>query len=193
MAKSYDARKQSKYQSELPRFLTNEIESQRLHSTNTHDIPLTIISGGQTGVDRGALDWAISIGLNHGGACPLGRRSEDGKIPSRYQLTATDSRNYLVRTACNIKSADATLLLHRGEISGGTKSTIQVAKKYKKPLLIVHIDEPTAASQIAHWLDSHSFTILNIAGPRESKSPGIQTATCKLLHQIPWGRYLRLK
>jgi hypothetical protein len=78
--------------------------------------PSKIISGGQTGVDRAALDAAIELGIPHGGHCPRGRRAEDGRIPDRYQLTETDSAQYRVRTERNVLDADATLILCRGRM-----------------------------------------------------------------------------
>ena len=97
------------------------------------DRPAKIISGGQTGVDRGALDAAIALGVPHGGWCPHGRLAEDGIIPARYQLRQTDSPEYHVRTEKNVQDSDATLILYRGEMKGGTKLTWQLAERHAKP------------------------------------------------------------
>ncbi|MBI3463526.1 MAG: putative molybdenum carrier protein [Planctomycetes bacterium] len=133
-----------------------------------------IISGGQTGVDRGALDAAIALGIPHGGHCPRGRRAEDGRIPPRYCLTECESARYAARTELNVLSADATMILCRGPLSGGTKLTEKLARRHAKPCLIVDLDEPPASDTIHAWLAANRVSILNIAGPRESQSPGIQ-------------------
>ena len=94
---------------------------------------MKIISGGQTGVDRGALDAAISLGIPHGGWCPRGRLAEDGRIPDRYQLRETDSPDYPSRTEQNVLDSDATLILYRGRIAGGTEFTLRLAQQHGRP------------------------------------------------------------
>ncbi|MEN6493470.1 MAG: putative molybdenum carrier protein [Thermoguttaceae bacterium] len=133
-----------------------------------------IVSGGQTGVDRGALDAAIGRGIPHGGWCPRGRRAENGPIPPRYQLRETDSSAYRVRTEQNVLDSDGTLILHGGRLAGGTALTRRLALQHKKPCLVVDLlHEPDAAS-VRQWLVSHQIETLNVAGPRESQCPGIQ-------------------
>lgn len=132
-----------------------------------------IVSGGQTGVDRGALDAAIWLGIPHGGWCPQGRRSEDGPIPESYQLQETPERDYSVRTERNVVDSEATLVLYENELSGGTAFTVRMAKKHRKPLLVVDLNEAVDLREVVDWLISESIEILNVAGPRESSKSGI--------------------
>lgn len=147
---------------------------------------LRIISGGQTGVDRGALDAAIETGVPHGGFCPSGRLAEDGEIPSRYHLKETESRSYSVRTEANVKLADGTLILCHGAPSGGTKLTLQLAMQHQRPFLVVDLSSSSdyPASLIATWVESHDIATLNVAGPRESGSPGISARTKMLIGEL---------
>jgi hypothetical protein len=132
-----------------------------------------IISGGQTGVDRAALAVAVYLEVPHGGWCPRGRRAEDGAIPSIYQLEETASPNYAVRTQQNIESSDGTLVLVGSEISGGTALTISLAKRYRRPLLVVSLDQEHDYEMVRQWLVQHQVQVLNVAGPRESSVPNI--------------------
>jgi hypothetical protein len=136
-------------------------------------LPSKIISGGQTGVDRGALDAAIELGLAHGGWCPLGRRAEDGKIPPRYQLSQTDSATYRARTERNVIDSDATLILAHKALRGGTKLTARLAALHGKPCMVVDLDAAHDIEGIRRWLAEHRVATLNVAGPRESQQPGI--------------------
>ena len=137
---------------------------------------MKIISGGQTGVDRGALDAAIALGIEHGGWCPLGRLAEDAPIPARYQLRETDSPRYAERTERNVLEADATLILFRGKLSGGTRLTRQLAVRHKRPCLVIDLEQAVEADEVHRWLRQHDVSVLNVAGPRESQSPGIGRA-----------------
>ncbi|MCX8018628.1 MAG: putative molybdenum carrier protein, partial [Rhodocyclaceae bacterium] len=96
-----------------------------------------IISGGQTGVDRAALDWAIARGIPHGGWCPKGRLAEDGPIAPRYNLTETESADLGERTWCNVRDSDGTLILNRGDLSGGSLKTLYLAERLGRPCLVV--------------------------------------------------------
>ena len=145
---------------------------------------LRIISGGQTGVDRAALDIAIELGLEHGGWCPQGRRAEDGSIPPRYRLRETAEKDYSIRTRLNAMEADGTLILYRGELEGGSELTVQFAGAMHKPVLIVDLDHPVAAGTVKDWLHRHHIGTLNIAGPRESKHPGIYNQAVDLLRGL---------
>ncbi len=143
-----------------------------------------IISGGQTGVDRAALDVALAMGISCGGWCPRGRRAEDGCIPSRYPLVEMTSANYAARTKRNVREADATLILFRGEPSGGTLLTQRTVARLGKPYLSVDLHAPTALAAIVAWLRESTIRILNVAGPRESQSPGIALQATQLLHDV---------
>lgn len=101
--------------------------------------PFRIISGGQTGVDRAALEWALANGVPHGGWCPRGRLAEDGVIPSQFQLRETESEDYTTRTRRNVQEADATVIFSaRKTMTGGTAQTAEFAKERGKPLLQLH-------------------------------------------------------
>ena len=130
-----------------------------------------IISGGQTGVDRAALDAAISLGLEHGGFCPKGRVAEDGIIPVEYKMDEMDTEEYSARTMKNVQCSDGTFILHQGEITGGTALTDEFCKIKKKPLLIINILDGFKEIRVNfnRWLETNIITILNIAGPRESE------------------------
>lgn len=148
--------------------------------------PQKIISGGQTGVDRAALDAAIQLGIPHGGYCPRGRKAEDGRIPERYRLQETHSRRYADRTEQNLIGADATLIVTRGPLLGGTLLTYQLAQRHDKPCLLVDLDVPPPKDEVAAWLAEHGRGTLNIAGPRESQSPGIYDEALALFLRL-WG------
>lgn len=145
----------------------------------------TIISGGQTGVDRAALDAALAHGIPHGGWCPRGRRAEDGAIPGCYRLDETPAEEYATRTAWNIRDADATLILTRGRPDGGTALTLRLARDAGKPCLLVDLaEESPDAGIVAEWLERNHIRILNIAGPRESKQPGIHADAREFLERL---------
>ncbi len=145
-----------------------------------------IVSGGQTGVDRGALDVAIEFGIEHGGWCPRGRRAEDGEIPARYSLRETPSAEYRVRTEKNVVDSDGTLILNRGEPSGGTALTIELCRERRRPYLVFDLDQPPhlVMGAAARWVLDNSIATLNVAGPRESNVPGIARQACHVLGHI---------
>jgi hypothetical protein len=147
-----------------------------------------IISGGQTGVDRAALDVALAMGIDCGGWCPKGRRAEDGPIASRYPLAETASPAYSQRTKRNVRDSDATLILSRGQPRGGTLLTQRTAVELGKPCLSIDLGAPAALAEIREWLDRHAVGVLNVAGPRESQSPGITLEATRLLHELFAGR-----
>jgi hypothetical protein len=133
-----------------------------------------IVSGGQTGVDRGALDAALALGLPCGGWCPRGRLAEDGPIDPRYPLRETPSSRYPERTEWNVRASDGTLILTRGRPTGGTALTATVARRLRRPLLVLDLDGSPDPAEVKRWADTHDVAILNVAGPRESQQPGIQ-------------------
>jgi len=135
--------------------------------------PQRIVSGGQTGVDRGALDAAMALGIPHGGWCPKGRLAEDGTIPPIYQLTETDSPQYAERTERNVLDSDATLILCRECLSGGTELTLRLAERHKRPHRVVDLSDPSPLGRLRRWLSKVCPATLNVAGPRESQSRGI--------------------
>lgn len=149
-----------------------------------------IISGGQTGVDRIALDVAIEQDLPHGGWCPKGRLAEDGRIPDRYQLQESSTRQYQQRTEANVCDSDGTLILHVGKPSGGTALTFYLANKHGKPLLAIDLEklsETNAEREVqraADWIQTHSIGRLNIAGPRASSVPDLAARAKPLLSRL---------
>ncbi|NTW57437.1 MAG: molybdenum cofactor carrier [Chlorobiaceae bacterium] len=143
-----------------------------------------IVSGGQTGADRAALDAALASGLPHGGWCPRGRRAEDGPIPDRYRLTETPRKEYRQRTAWNVRDSDGTLLLVRKGIRGGTRYTLRCLAEAGKPFLVVNPDTRSAEDDVLQWLEKHSVEVLNIAGPRESSDPDIYLSARNFLEGL---------
>lgn len=136
-----------------------------------------IVSGGQTGVDRASLDVARTIGVPHGGWCPKGRKAEDGVIPGVYQLYETSTDDYSERTKLNIKDSDGTLILVPStpiKVTDGTILTINEVKERNKPFYIVDLSSnQNYLDDLAKWVKENNIEILNVAGPRESQSPGI--------------------
>lgn len=144
-----------------------------------------IISGGQTGADRGGLDAALARGFPCGGWCPRDRRAEDGRIPERYPLKEAMSRSYTVRTRLNVEQSDGTLIICHGAVTGGSLLTRNIAVGLGKPCLVIDSAKrsvPIAA--VLKWVMENSITILNVAGSRESKCPGIQEATAQSVGEI---------
>lgn len=148
---------------------------------------LKIVSGGQTGVDRAALDVAISHGLPCGGWVPRGRRAEDGPVDRRYPLRETASASYGNRTRLNVEQSDATLILSRGAPSGGTALTMALARRLRRPLFVLDLaggDPGADAAAVSAWLRRHRIAVLNVAGPRESSAPGIYDEATAMLHRV---------
>lgn len=142
-----------------------------------------IISGGQTGVDRGALDAAMELGIAHGGWCPKGRRAEDGVVPLKYQLIETASRRYAERTEKNVLDADATLILYGTHLVGGTALTLRLAQRHSRPFYTASL-ETKDLEEMRAWLLTASCRVLNVAGPRESTTPGAQERSFRLLQRL---------
>ena len=133
-----------------------------------------IVSGGQTGVDRGALDAALEAGFPCGGWCPRDRKAEDGTIPERYPLAETVSANYRSRTIKNVSDSDGTAIVYFGELSGGTEETKLHCERLGKPYFLIDASEVTpdhGAELLAAFVDDCSIETLNVAGPRASKEP----------------------
>ncbi len=143
-----------------------------------------IVSGGQTGVDRAGLEAGLALGLAIGGWCPRGRRAEDGCVPARYPMRETASAAYRERTRLNVRDSDATLILCRGPLSGGTRLTAALARKQGRPLRIADLSRRVQAPAAAAWLRRHGVCRLNIAGPRESQAPGIGAEAERFLLRV---------
>jgi hypothetical protein len=140
-------------------------------------LTLMIVSGGQTGADRAALDFAIRAGLPHDGWCPLGRLAEDGPLDARYELRETPTSQYAERTAWNVRDSDATVLFTlKAELTGGTKLTGDVAASLDRPVLHLAAAQAgplEAAAMLRRFIAAHKVMQLNIAGPRASQEPEI--------------------
>ena len=143
-----------------------------------------IISGGQTGVDRAALDVAMARGLACGGWVPRGRRAEDGCLPLRYPMRESRRNSYGERTRLNVRDADGTLILTRGRPIGGTALTAVLAQRLGKPYLLVDLENAPNPTTINQWIDERGIRVLNVAGPRESTCPGIYGQAAALLDML---------
>jgi len=145
---------------------------------------LKIVSGGQTGVDLGALDFALDHGYPSGGYCPKNRKSENGKIPEKYPLIELESKEYIERTKKNVSISDGTLIIKDNHPLGkGTMNTLELCKKYKRPWFIVDTAmQPEKRNSFILWLKTNKIQVLNVAGNRESQSPDIANKTYTLLN-----------
>ena len=135
---------------------------------------LKIISGGQTGVDRAALDVALKHRINCGGWCPAGRLDEFGKIPDHYPVQELQGGGLTERTLQNVKDSDGTVVVYPGELRGGTEQTVRFCVDLKRPHQLINassVATEDAAKLIADFVDKNKIIILNVAGPRESEWP----------------------
>jgi len=136
----------------------------------------------------------LALTVPHGGWCPKGRLAEDGKIPSKYHLVETRSRNYVSRTEQNVVDSHATVIFTYGEPTGGSRKTVEFTRRHSRPWLHIDLNEgkdEVLARQILEWLSGGGLQnpdttvprnpVLNVAGSRESKSPGIQERVKKIM------------
>jgi len=143
-----------------------------------------IVSGGQTGADRAALDAAIRLGIPHGGWVPKGRRAEDGRIPARYHMREMPTADYAGRTEQNVLDSDGTVIVSRGALDGGSALTEALAEQHGRPHLHLDMDKlpvREAADALKRWIEDNAIRILNVAGPRESRDPDIYRVTAAVL------------
>lgn len=146
-----------------------------------------IISGGQTGADRAALDVAMSLGIPHGGWVPRGRLTEAGVLPDKYVMDETISADYAERTERNVTDSDGTLIVAFGRLAGGSAYTRLMAEKHGKPWLHVDPDaqdETSAVEIVFGWLEAGQIKVLNVAGPRASEDARIYEVTGRLLRLV---------
>ncbi len=133
-----------------------------------------IISGGQTGVDRAALDLALKHGVDCGGWCPAGRLDEFGRIPDQYPVQELDAGGFSERTLQNVKDSDGTVIIYTGKLGGGTEQTVRFCQKLRRPYQLIDaakISAEDAAKLIADFVRDHEIDLLNVAGPRQSEWP----------------------
>lgn len=143
-----------------------------------------VVSGGQTGVDRAALDVAIAHGIPCGGWCPKGRLAEDGRIPRTYPLRETPNPAYEERTEFNVRDSDGTLILAWGALAGGTAFTAAMARVHDKPCLVVDLAQGGDPREAEAWIACHQVKVLNVAGPRASRDPAVYPRTREFLEQL---------
>lgn len=152
---------------------------------------LKIVSGGQTGVDRGALDAALEIGAPCGGWCTKGRRAEDGRIPDRYPLAELEDKHYQQRTLRNVLDSDATLIIYFGVLGGGTELTLVFCIKHGKPYRLIdarEISPVRGAELIEEFVCDNAVKVLNVAGPRASHEPRASKYAFSALTKFLLGR-----
>lgn len=155
---------------------------------------LKIVSGGQTGVDRGALDAALQAGTPCGGWCPRGRRAEDGTIDTRYPLTEMQSKRYIDRTRQNVIDSDATLIIYFTALEGGTARTRDYCIQQDKPYVLVDGANETLPEMVARvmaFVDAYHVRTLNVAGPRASKVDRAHAVAQQLLSEVLHGTSAR--
>ncbi len=143
-----------------------------------------IVSGGQTGVDRAALDVALERNIPCGGWCPKGRLAEDGPISDRYPLQCTESSKYSRRTRLNVQESDGTLILTIGRLTGGTALTKSYAVRELKPHLVIDLASENGLPETLSWLKTARIETLNVAGPRASSKPEIYEKACTFLREL---------
>ncbi len=153
-------------------------------SLNLPPCKFSIISGGQTGVDRAALDIALALKIPCGGWCPRGRRAEDGRIPDRYPLKESSSRSYASRTIQNVIDSDGTLILTFGTPTGGTLLTKNAAQRRHKPFLVIDLGQSSDVELVQDWLSTNEIDVLNVAGPRASQFPSAYETSKRFLRRI---------
>jgi hypothetical protein len=153
-----------------------------------------IVSGGQTGVDRAALDLAFELGFDAGGWVPKGRLAEDGALPERYGMTETSNDDPAERTEWNVRDSDATLIITDGDLTGGSALTAEIAQRLGRPCFRVDLAEKTASElvdEIVAWLAAGQHKVLNVAGPRLSEDPDIYDKACAVLRPVLIKAYAR--
>lgn len=148
---------------------------------------MKIVSGGQTGVDRAALDAAMGCNIEAGGWCPDGRKSEDGRIADHYPLTELSGAGYRKRTLKNVQDSDGTLIIYFSELSGGTKLTVDFCIKEKKPYVLIDaglLSESQSVQEIIAFITKFKIQTLNVAGPRESNVAQAYPYTKNVLYGV---------
>ncbi len=148
-------------------------------------LQIVIISGGQTGADRAALDWAITHNIPHGGWCPQGRITSDGPLDSKYQLRETPSDEHIERTEWNVRDSDATVVFTlAAQTVGVAKKTITCARKLKKPCLHLHRGILAVSEKLLTFIEKHQARRLNFTGSSETEEPGLAVWVAQSLDKM---------
>jgi hypothetical protein len=161
-----------------------------------------IVSGGQTGADRAALDFALAHGIPHGGWCPRGRLAEDGALQDCYELKETPGEEYPQRTEWNVRDSDGTVIFSiAAELTGGSKLTVELAKGLHQPWLHLSqvCDGQNAVARLLNFVSENQIRVLNVAGPRASNEPAVARFVIETLEGLfnvrrsnsrEWNRYV---
>jgi hypothetical protein len=151
---------------------------------------LKVVSGGQAGADRGALEAALELGTPYGGWVPKGRRAEDGKVPACFsQLQEHASEDYQHRTYANVRDSDATVIIAKTPLSGGSKLTLRLCREQERPLKVLDAksvmeNQDSATRVLIAWVRRDQIKVLNVAGSRESGCPGLQAAVKRVVQSV---------
>jgi len=154
---------------------------------NRRPVLRRIVCGGQTGVDRAALDAALAAGFACGGWCPKGRQAEDGLLPEHYPLIETDSADPAQRTELNVRDSDATLIITSLPLCGGTRLAAEIADRLGRPVSVIDVDSTgldAAIDQVCRFLIAHRIGTLNVAGPRDSEAPAAGVFAGRLIDAL---------
>lgn len=146
-----------------------------------------VISGGQTGADQGGLFAASALYIETGGWAPVGFRTETGLTPmlgTRFGLKEYPSSKYADRTFANVKDSDGTIRFATDFTSPGERCTFKAIQEYRKPYLDIYVPKPPPHEDVVKWLKDNNIKVLNVAGNRESTSPGLQEFVAKYLTKV---------
>ncbi len=153
----------------------------------TVDDALTLVSGGQTGVDQGGLSAALDCGTPCGGWCPARRASEDGEIPTIYPVRELPGAGYAERTLRNVQDSDGTAIIFDAVLEGGTRLTRTCCEQWSKPCVLIDasaMNRDEALAAVVRFVGGNDIRILNVAGPRASKWPGAHDYTHALMTAV---------
>ena len=144
-----------------------------------------VVSGGQTGADRAALEAARDAGIETGGWVHLRGRAEDGALPDCYPNTkGMCSAVPAIRTRCDVIGSDDTAIFHHGNIFGGTRHTMEAVSEFGKTLLCLDLSKWSAAfaaTRLLDWVTAEGVEVLKVAGPRQTEDRNIYSAVRAVL------------